>query len=369
MDIERLARPSLKELIPYMPGKPVEVVQRERNTATAFTKLASNENPYTPHAKICDAVMKELAGQGNRYPESGCYYLVNALSRHLSVPFEEIFVGNGSNEILDLLVRAFVNDDENCIIPRPSFVIYGMVCQLAGARAIVIPNREEFHLDLAGMRAAVNAKTKMVFLCNPNNPTATYFSSAQFEAFLDGLPEDILVVIDEAYFEYVNAHDYPDCLSLRKQRNTIIVLRTFSKMYSLAGVRIGYAIADEAVVRCLHKVRQPFNVSRIAQAAALAALEYKDDIFAVVREIIAARDAIREELLGLGCSVPPSQTNFLYVVPPPDDADVCERLLDRGVIVRSMQPWGGTGNTFRVTVGTPDENRQFIEALKDVLRA
>lgn len=369
MDIERLAKSSITGLRTYKPGKPAEVVQRERQTTKTFTKLASNENPYPPHQKVRDAIMRELAEQGNRYPESGCYYLVRALSEQLGVSHDEVFVGNGSNEILDLLMRAFVNEDDNCIFPRPSFVVYDMVCHLAGVEGIAVPNRDEFYLDLTAMKAAVNEKTKMVFLCNPNNPTATHYTAAQFEAFITGLPEHVLVIVDEAYFEYVTAGDYPDCLSMRKKRNTLIILRTFSKMYSLASVRIGYAIADPFVVQCLHRVRQPFNVNRIAQIAAITALEHREEIFAVVRETIQERDTLRERLISLGCTVPPSQTNFLYVVPPEIEGDLCDALIDRGVIVRSMEPWGGSSNTFRVTLGTPVENELFIKAIDSVIRS
>lgn len=368
MDIERLAKSSIAGLKPYIPGKPVEVVQRERHTTNSFAKLASNENPYPPHQKVRDAILRELTEQGNRYPESGCYYLVRALAEQLGVSHDEIFVGNGSNEILDLLMRAFVDTNDTCIFPSPSFVVYNMVIRLTGAEGIAVPNRGEFHLDLAAMKAAVTEQTKMIFLCNPNNPTATHYSAAEFDDFLSGLPERILVVVDEAYFEYVTAGDYPDCMSVRKRRNTLVILRTFSKMYSLASVRIGYAIADPFVVQCLHKVRQPFNVNRIAQIAAIAALRHREEIFEVVRETIRERDAVRERLLDLGCTVPPSQTNFLYVVPPRIDGDVCELLIDRGVIVRNMQPWGGAQNTFRVTLGTPAENQLFLDAIGSIVR-
>lgn len=369
MDIERLAKPSLAGLRPYAPGKPVEVVQRERQTTQSFIKLASNENPYPPHQSVRDAIMRELSRQGNRYPESGCYYLVHALAGQLGVPPGDIFVGNGSNEILDLLMRAFVAPGENCIFPYPSFVVYPMICRLGEVEGVSVANRDEFYLDLKAIRTAVDEKTKIVFLCNPNNPTGTYYTAKEFDTFLSDLPERVLVVVDEAYFEYVTARDYPESLKVREKRNTIIILRTFSKMYSLASVRIGYAIADPVVVQCLHKVRQPFNVNRIAQAAALASLEHREEIFEVVRETIRERETVRERLLELECTVPPSQTNFLYVVPPERDYDFCDALLDRGVIVRNMRAWGGGANTFRVTLGTPDENARFLEAIAAILRS
>jgi histidinol-phosphate aminotransferase len=367
MDIDRLARDFLKNIKTYKPGKPIEVVQRERNTTSAFIKLASNENPNPIHPRVRDAVIAMLA-QANRYPESSCYHLVRALAEHVGVGNDEIFVGNGSNEIIDLLVRAFVDPGEKVVFPTPSFVIYGMVCRISGVEGIAVPCRD-FKLDLPAMSEAVDAATKIVFLCNPNNPTGTYFSKDEMDEFLASIPDALLVVMDEAYFEYVRAADYPDSIALRRERNTIVTLRTFSKMYSLAGLRVGYAVADPKVVQALHKVRQPFNVNRLAQAAAAAALECADEIKAGVEQTIAEREAVRRKVLDLGCKCPPSETNFLYVVPPPFEDDICERLLDHGVIVRDMTPFGGEANSFRVTIGTPDENRQFVDALSKLLNS
>jgi len=339
MNIEKLAKPFLKNIKPYKAGKPVEEAQRERQTDKPFIKLASNENPNPPHKIIINALTAALPG-ANRYPESGCYYLVREIAGRMGVAPEEIFIGNGSNEIIDLLVRAFVKNGENVIYPTPGFVVYEMVCAISGVERKAVPC-SDFRIDLKAITEATDAETKMIFLCNPNNPTGTYFSSSELKEFLRNVPDNILVVVDEAYYEYVDADDYPDCLALMKERNTLIVLRTFSKFYSLAGIRVGFSVADKAVVGILHKVRQPFNVNRLAQEAARAALACEDSLRPQVLETIKERTELRKKIAELGCKCPLSQTNFLYVVPPAVPGDICEMLLDHGVIVRKMKPFGG----------------------------
>ena len=207
----------------------------------------------------------------------------------------------------------------------------------------------------------------MVFICNPNNPTSTYVGVDKLARFLESLPDDILVVMDEAYYEYVSAHDFPQTIEMHKNNDCLITLRTFSKVHSLAGLRIGYAIAHRKVVKILHIVRQPFNVNRLAQAAALAALKCKDKNLPAIQESQKEREKLREAILEAGWECPPSQTNFLYVIPRNFPGDVCEPLLQRGVIIRDMTPFGANKNTFRLTVGLPEENQKFLEALDSVL--
>ncbi len=365
MDIERLAKSCLKDIQPYKAGRPVEEVQRDRKTKDPFIKLASNENPYPPCERIHRAVMDMLTN-ANRYPESGCFDLTVELAKDLGVEIDEVLVGNGSNEIIDLIVRAFVLPDENVIYAWPSFVIYKLVPKICGVEGIET-RCTDYKIDLKEMLRAVNGKTKVIFISNPNNPTSTYISDDELSDFLESLPEQILIVIDEAYYEYVRASDYPQTLEKRKKRNTLVTLRTFSKIYSLAGVRIGYAIADRKVVEILHKVRQPFNVNRLAQAAAIAALKSKGEIQPIIEETVRERDAMRQAVLEIGCQCPPSETNFLFVITPMPTGELCERFLDRGIIVRDMTPFGAE-NAFRVTVGTPDENKKFISALGAIIR-
>jgi histidinol-phosphate aminotransferase len=365
MAIADLMRQHLRDIKPYVPGKPIEELRRERNIEGEIIKLASNENPYGPIEEVRRAIIEELS-EINRYPNSGCYNLCIELGKHHGVNANQVFVGNGSNEILDLLVRAFVNGNEEIVYAWPSFIVYPISSQLAGVKAVEVPLKD-YRLDLASMRAAVTRKAKLVIICNPNNPTATYVSKTEVDRFLGGLSENVLVVFDEAYFEYVTASDYPDTLELLKQHPGIIVLRTFSKIHSLSGVRIGYSISHPDIVTCLHKVRQPFNVNSIAQAAAIASLRHIEKIGARIKENRDELHFVREELQKLGFIVPPSQTNFLLAVPPHGSGAIVEQLMSRGIIVRPMKPFGLGDETFRVTIGTPYENRKFIDALRELM--
>jgi histidinol-phosphate aminotransferase len=365
MDFEKMARPFLKDIRPYKPGRPLEEVRRENDTITEFVKLASNENPRPPHDFVQRAII-DMLSQVNRYPESGCFDLVEELAKHHQLKFDEVFVGNGSNEIIDLLVRAFVFPGENVVFPWPSFVIYLLVPKICDVEGISVPC-SEYRVDLNAMRKAINEKTKMVFICNPNNPTSTYVNKDELARFLESLPDNILVVMDEAYYEYVSAGDFPQTIEMLKSNDCLITLRTFSKVHSLAGLRIGYATAHSKVVEILHKVRQPFNVNRLAQTAALAALRCKDKNVPAIQEAQKEREILREAILEVGWECPPSQTNFLYVIPRNFPGDVCEPLLQRGVIIRDMTPFGAEKNTFRLTVGLPEENQKFLEALDSIL--
>jgi len=355
MDIEKLVRRHLRDIMIYEPGIDEE----------GHAKLSSNENPMAPHPHVVEAVMNMLK-DANRYPPSGSPELVAALTEKYGVTAQEIMVGNGTNEIIDLLVRAFVHEDENVIYPVPSFIVYGLVCKQCDVSGVGI-DCKAYRLDMPAMRAAVNDKTRMVFICNPNNPTSTYTTASELDEFLNGLPEDILVVMDEAYYDYVDAKDYPDSLALRKHRNTIIVLRTFSKFYSLAAVRIGYAIADPAVIKTLHQIRQPFNVNRVAQAAGLAALEVADELRPMARETIEERGRVREVMLSLGLECPVSQANFVFVDLGDRTTDLFQEMYDRGVVVRRMGQFGSSRNTYRITIGTVEENNRLITAARAIL--
>ncbi|UCH82870.1 MAG: histidinol-phosphate transaminase [Candidatus Latescibacterota bacterium] len=365
MDLDKLAKPFLKNLNPYKPGKPIEQVQREKGITTPLSKLASNENPYPPHEKIRSA-MTEAIKEINRYPESGAPDLTDRVAVVLNVGTDEVFVGNGTNEIIDLLIRAFVKSDENCVFSAFSFVVYKIICKQCDVEGVEVADRDYRH-DLDAMAKAVNDKTKIVFVCNPNNPTGTYNTAGEIDEFLSRIPEDVLVVFDQAYYEYVSASDYPDVYTLRRKRPSIISLRTFSKIYSLAGLRIGYAIADSKVVEILNKMRQPFNVNRMAQAAAQAALECRGEFGAYLEENKRECDRLRKEMLDLGFECPPSQTNFLFVRPAGAPDNICERLEDLGVIVRPCVQFGGPENSFRVNMGTPEENNRFLAGMKTIL--
>jgi histidinol-phosphate aminotransferase len=365
MDFQDLMRPHLKKVRPYVPGKPIEELRREKNFQGEIAKLASNENPYPPIKEITNMIIEELE-ELNRYPNSGSYYLCKDIAERYSVDPEQVFVGNGSNEIIDLLARAFVNPDDEIVYPFPSFIVYPIVSQLMGVKAVEVPLKD-YRLDLVAAREAITHRTKIVFICNPNNPTGTYVSAGDVERFLDGLREDIIVAFDEAYYEYVVAEDYPDSLELLRSHPNIIVFRTFSKIYSLSGLRVGYSISDPGLVTCLHKVRQPFNVNRVAQAAARAALKHSELMNTRVKENRTQMKFVKDALLEHGFRVPESQTNFLLALPNAESGDIIDKLLDRGIIVRPMEPFGLGKGTMRVSIGTPEENKRFIAAVSEIV--
>jgi len=355
VDIERYVRPGVRDIQRYEPGE----------DHPGAVKLSSNENPRPPHPAILAAVNEALS-VSNRYPESASPELTRALAQRHRVDTNEIMVGNGSNEIIDLLVRAFVAPDENVVFPVPSFIVYALIAKICGVRGVGVPCRE-YRLDLDAMKQAVDAKTRMVFLCNPNNPTSTYVTAHEVDAFLTGVPDDVFVVMDEAYIDYVDAPDFPDSLALRRGRDGLIVLRTFSKFFAVAGVRVGYAIADPRVIDTLHRVRQPFNVSRLAQAAGLAALRCAPELKPFAAETIAERTRVRDALLALGLVCPPSQANFVFTDLGDSDLDLFEELARRGVIVRRLGQFGAARAMYRISIGTPGENDRLLDAMRDVL--
>ncbi|MBN1885642.1 MAG: histidinol-phosphate transaminase [Candidatus Krumholzibacteriota bacterium] len=365
MDFRDLLLPHLRNVRPYIPGKPVEELRRERNIEGEILKLASNENPNEPIEAIRLAIVEEIA-QLNRYPNSGSYYLVHDIAAHLGVEPERIFVGNGSNEILDLMARAFVGPGDEIVYPYPSFLVYPIVAQLSAAKAVEVP-LENHTIDLQAVREAMTQNTRMVFICNPNNPTSTYIGRNDVERFMNTVREETIIVFDEAYFEYVTADDYPDTIAMITDHPNIVVTRTFSKIYSLSGLRIGYAVADPGFVECMHRIRQPFNVNRIAQAAARAAIANADKVREIVEENRRELEFLTAEMEKLGFEVPPSQTNFILAFPPAGTSGLADALLDRGIIVRPMKPYGLGEETIRVSVGTPYENRRFVDVLREVL--
>jgi histidinol-phosphate aminotransferase len=354
---DRWVHPGIRDIQRYEPGE----------DHPGAIKLSSNENPRPPHPKIVEAVVAAMLAS-NRYPESGCPELTRALASRHGLPPEEVMVGNGSNEIIDLLVRAVAGPGDNVVFPAPSFIVYALIAKICGCDGIGVPCRD-YRLDLPAMRRAVNDRTRAVFICNPNNPTSTYVSEAEVREFIAGLPAQVFVVLDEAYIDYVDAADYPDSMALRREHPQVVILRTFSKFFAIAGVRVGYAMAHPDVVDVLHRVRQPFNVSRLAQAAGLAALECAGELAPLARETIAERARVRQEILRLGLACPPSQANFLFVDLGASTLDLFAELQRRGLIVRRLGQFGATRNSYRISIGTPDENDRLIAALRDVMPA
>lgn len=359
--LTRLA-PGVAGLQPYQPGKPLEALEREYGIRNAI-KLASNENPLGPSPKALAAIRNVLPTIA-RYPEGGGDALKAALAVRLGVPRDQLTLGNGSNDILELAARTFATVGDEVVFAEHAFAVYPIVTQAVGARAVVVKARNYGH-DLAAMAAAVTQRTKIIFLANPNNPTGTVFGRVALEAFLDNVPSRVLVVLDEAYVDYVSAADYPNGIDYLPRYANLLVTRTFSKAYGLAGLRIGYGVSHPAVAEMFNRVRQPFNVNLVAQHAALAAL---DDVEHLARTRETNGRGMAQLTAGfdaLGLSYIPSAGNFVCVAVA-DAGRVYEALLREGVIVRPVANYG-LPNYLRVTVGLAEENERFLSALEKVI--
>jgi histidinol-phosphate aminotransferase len=357
-------RDYVAQIKPYVPGKPIAEIERELGIKGSV-KLASNENPLGPSPKALEALKNYLAKRCDlhRYPEGSGYYLKNALveklSKSVSLTPEELILGNGSNELLDIAVRTFMGQGDEAVMAKPSFVVYSMSVQSVGGKSIEIP-LEGYRHNLPAMADAITPKTKMIFVANPNNPTGAINGKNEFDAFMAMVPEGVLVVVDEAYFEYVKDQAYPDTLQSVRSRN-ILVLRTFSKAYGLAGLRIGYGIAKKEILLEMNKIRAPFNTNTMAQMAALSALadtEHLQKSLAVNEE---GKQYLYKELAALGLKYVPTEANFIYIPLEVEAKGLNDALLRKGVIIRPMGP-----REIRVTIGLPEENRRFIAALKSL---
>src|SRR5262245_54934301 len=360
---ESLANEHILGIAPYEPGKPIEELERELGIADAI-KLASNENPMPPSERVQKAIIDALPHL-NRYPDGSGYYLREALARRHGVTADHLLLGNGSNELIELLVRAFVKPGDEAVVPHPSFVVYPMIVQAVGGIRVVVTLKDQ-RIDLEGMARALTPDTKMVFIANPNNPTATIVTADEVEHFMARVPDRAIVVFDEAYYEFAQGPDFPDTLDYMRQGRKVVVLRTFSKAASLAGLRIGYAVADPDAVALLNRIRAPFNVNSLGQVAALAALEDDAHTLECLRIIEAGRHYLYDELTSLGVKYTPSRANFILVDVGRNAADIFQRLLKMGVIVRPMTSFG-MESALRITVGTPEENRRLVKALRRVL--
>jgi histidinol-phosphate aminotransferase len=360
---ESLANTHILGIAPYEPGKPIEELEREYGVHDAI-KLASNENPLPPSERVQRAIAGAL-GTLNRYPDGSGYYLRQALAKKHDFAQDQVFVGNGSNELIELAVRTFLKPGDEAIVPHPSFVVYPMIVQAAGGIRVMVMLKD-YRIDLEAMARAITPMTKMVFIANPNNPTATMVTADEVEAFMARVPDRTIVIFDEAYIEFAMGPDFPDTMDYVKQGRKVIVLRTFSKAASLAGLRVGFGVADADAVALMNRIRQPFNVNALAQVAALAALEDESHVLECVRTIEAGRHYLYDEFNNLGVKYVPSRANFILVDVGRSASDIYQRLLKEGVIVRPMTPFG-MESALRITVGTPQENRRLVKALKSVL--
>jgi len=369
-----LAAPGVRGLKPYQPGKPIEELQRELGIKEVV-KLASNENPQGPSPRAIEAIQKQL-GETARYPDGNGFILRQALANHLRVNAAQITLGNGSNDVLELVARAFASPGDEIIFSQYAFAVYPIVAQAINARAVSLPARNWGH-DLEAMAAAVTPATKVIFIANPNNPTGTWLTEKQLQGFLQKVPREVLVVLDEAYFEYASdarmaIADYPNGIKLLSQYPNLIVTRTFSKAYGLAGLRVGYSVSREDIADLLNRVRQPFNVNHLAMVAAVAAL---DDSVYLQKTLQLNFDGLKQLQHGfaaLELAYIPSCGNFLSVEVAgsagKSAARIYDALLREGVIVRPVANYGMPDH-LRVSVGLAAENERFLNALAKVMTA
>lgn len=358
-----LATPGVRGLQPYQPGKPLSELEREYGVRDAV-KLASNENPLGPSPKALAAARAALADM-TRYPDGNSFELKQALARRHGVSAAAITLGNGSNDVLELIARGFLGPALAAVYSEHAFAVYPIVTQAIGAQHRVAPARDYGH-DLEAMAALVDERARVLFIANPNNPTGTWLPASQLEAFLATLPERLIVVLDEAYSEYVGESDYPDSTAWIERFPNLVVTRTFSKAFGLAGLRIGYAVSHPQVADVLNRVRQPFNVNLAAQAAALAALDDRDYLEMSVRVNREGMAQMTAGLRQLGIDYIPSAGNFLAADVGRLAAPVYEGLLREGVIVRPVANYG-MPNHLRITIGTEGENARCLAALAKVL--
>lgn len=355
---------NIERLIPYVPGKPIEEVERELGIKNAV-KLASNENPLGPSPKGIK-MMKKYIKQIHRYPEGGCFYLAEKLAKKLGVSPDNLLFGNGSNEVLEIIGRTFYEPGDEIVFSEYAFIVYKLVAQALGAIYHEVPSKNLGH-DLETMLNYIHPKTKIVYLANPNNPTGTMFTKKEFTSFMDRVPETTLVVLDEAYSEYVDDKEYPDGLKYLKKYRNLIVVRTFSKIYGLAGLRIGYACGDKELISYMNRVREPFNVNTLAQFAALGAIDDEEHIHKTKEITKKGFEYLYSELDKIGMEYVKSYGNFILIKTPIKGNEFYNLLLKEGVIVRPVAGYG-LPEYVRVTVGTELENKRFISSTKRVLK-
>jgi histidinol-phosphate aminotransferase len=362
MNVESLVKPAVLTQPIYEPGKPIEYVARELGLDPAgIIKLASNENPFGPSPKALAAARRALE-HGELYPDGGCFDLRQKLAVRHALAADQFIIGNGSNEIIELLGHAFLGPGDEVVMAAPAFVVYKLVTHLFGAKAVEVPLRNWTH-DLPAMAAAVTPRTKLVFVCTPNNPTGTANTAEELGAFLRALPAHVVVAIDEAYADFVERA--PDLRHELKARENLICLRTFSKIYGLASLRVGYGYGQPTLCALLSRVRQPFNVNAIAQAAAVAALDDHEFAERCARQNRTGLRQLEDGCRALGLEIVPSVANFI-LVRVSDGLAVFDALQRRGVIVRPVKSYG-LPEWVRVTVGTPEQNTRFLAELGTVL--
>ncbi|MEK9785367.1 MAG: histidinol-phosphate transaminase [Gammaproteobacteria bacterium] len=363
MSIQDWVTSGVRGLQPYQPGKPVEELERELGI-TGIIKLASNENPKGASPLVADALKTALSDLA-RYPDGSGFSLKSKLARFLGIRPHQITLGNGSNDVLEIITRCFVGPGEGVVISEHAFAVYYLAAKSVDAHIAIAPAQQYGH-DLKAMRKAIGSDTKLVFIANPNNPTGTHLTSAQLLEFLEDLPKDTLVVLDEAYVEYTGGLDHADGLTLLDRFPNLIVTRTFSKAYGIAALRVGFAVASEAVTEILNRVRQPFNVNTLALVAAEAALEDQQFVAESVLENKEGLERLIPACSEMGIESIPSAANFICVRVGSQAQEVYDAMLRMGVIVRPVANYG-LPEHLRITIGTPQENERLIETLRSAL--
>ena len=360
--IEELIPDYIRGLPVYVPGRPIEEVERELKIHAV--KLASNENPLGPSPKAMEAAKKALA-DAHRYPDGGTHLLRESLAARTGLAVEELFVGLGSSEIIDLASRVLLRPGLQGMTSHGSYAPFSVAIRASGAELVLVPQKN-FAFDLDAMAKAITPKTGVIYLANPNNPTGTAFSPAELEEFLGRVPESVLVVLDEAYVHYAPSLNRRKTEEIFRRRKNLLILRTFSKVYGLAGMRIGFAIGRPELLAAMNRLKTPFNTSGVAQAAALAAIDDREHVTRCIATNAFERKLLSDGLSGLGLRPVPSETNFVFMNVGPEAKEICDELLHAGVIVRPLG-WMGFPEAIRISVGTTEENGKCLAAMAEVL--
>ena len=358
-----LIRKGILDLKPYIPGKPIEDVKRELGLNEVI-KLASNETSVGPSPLAVEAIKKEVENI-NLYPEATSRLLREKLAHKLKINKEMIIFGNGADDIIDLVGMAFINEGDEVLTGETTFPAYETAVKIMGGKLVLV-KLKDFRFNLEEMTQKINDKTKIVFICNPNNPTGTIVTKEEVNNFMKKIPEDVIIVFDEAYYDYVEDKNYPNGLSYVLEEKNVIVLRTFSKIAGIAGVRIGYGISKPELISYLRRVVNPFTTNRLAQVAALASLddeEHRRKVLSINQE---GKKYLYEELKKIGIPYVPSETNFIFIDVKEDSIAVFEKLLKKGVIIRPGKIYG-CPNFIRVTIGNAYENKRFIQVIREVM--
>jgi histidinol-phosphate aminotransferase len=362
--IDDQARKALFSISPYVPGKPIEEVQREYGIDDVI-KLASNENPLGPSPLAMEAIRNWIS-KVSIYPDGNCFYLKRDLAAHLGVGVDQLIIGNGSDEVLMMIAQTFLDPGDEIVFAQPTFSEYEFVCRVMDAVPVAVPVKSNLAHDLQAMSARINEKTKIVFICNPNNPTGNIVTGDDLKDFLNKVPEKVIVVIDEAYLEFTTDPAYPNSLAYLGEGRRVISVRTFAKIYGLAALRIGYGISSPEIISLINRVKEPFNVNSLAQVAARAALQDLEHLRRSRELVASGKSFLYENFDRLGLKYIPTQANFIFVDIGIDSKSAFRSLIAEGVIIRTGDIFGYPSH-IRVTIGTPEQNLRFIKALQKVL--